>query len=105
MTVLNERQKALEEKYFLDFERAIRVRDRRNRILAKWAAQVIGRADASAYVEEVIAAGQIEPGDDDVLLKVLGDLRAANVVADKTTLQEKMRALLFVAAEQLEAEE
>ncbi|KSV72406.1 ATPase inhibitor subunit zeta [Sinorhizobium sp. Sb3] len=104
MTALNERQKALEEKYFLDFERAIRVRDRRNRILAKWAAQVIGRADASAYVEEVITAGQTEPGDDDVLLKVLGDLRAANVVADKMMLQEKMRALLFVAAEQLEAE-
>ena len=105
MTALNERQKALEEKYFLDFERAIRVRDRRNRILARWAAQVIGRADVSGYVEEVITAGQTDPGDDDVLLKVLDDLRAANVAADKAMLQEKMRALLYVAGEQLEAEE
>ncbi len=105
MTALNQREKALEEKYFLDFERAIRVRDRRNRILAAWAAQVIGRADRSAYVEEVIKAGQTEPGDDDVLLKVLGDLLGANVPVDKATLREKMRALLFVAAEQLEAEE
>ena len=105
MIALNERQKALEEKYLLDFERAIRVRDRRNRILAKWAAQVIARADTSAYVEEVIAAGQAEPGDDDVLLKVLADLRSANVAADEAMLQEKMRALLYVAAEQLEAEQ
>ncbi len=105
MTALDERQKALEEKYFLDFERAIRVRDRRNRILARWAGQVIGRADVSGYVEEVITAGQTDPGDDDVLQKVLDDLRAANVAADKAMLQEKMRALLYVAAEQLEAEE
>ncbi|MBD9649893.1 DUF1476 family protein (plasmid) [Ensifer sp. PDNC004] len=105
MTALNERQKALEEKYFLDFARAIRVRDRRNRILAKWAAQVVGRADVSCYVEEVITAGQADPGDDDVLLKVLDDLHAANVAADRAMLQEKMRALLYVAAEQLEAEE
>lgn len=102
MTALNERHKALEDKYFLDFERAIRVRDRRNRILARWAAQVIGRADVSGYVEE---AGQTDPGDDDVLLKVLNDLRAANVAANKAMLQKKMRALLYVAAEQLEAEE
>lgn len=105
MTELNKRQRALEEKYFLDFERAIRVRDRRNRILAKWAAQAIGRADTSAYVDEVIKAAQAEPGDDDVLLKVLGDLQAASVSVDEAKLREKMRALLFVAAEQLEAEE
>lgn len=105
MTTLNERQKALEEKYFLDFERAIKVRDRRNRILASWAAQVVGRKDVSGYVEEVITAGQTDPGDDDVLLKVLDDLRAANVAANKAMLQKKMRALLYVAAEQLEAEE
>lgn len=105
MTTLSEREKALEAKYILDFERALRVRDRRNRILAKWIAQAIGRTDVAAYVEEVASAGQAEPGDDDILLKVLGDLRAANVVADKGMLQAKMRTLLFVAAEQLDAEE
>lgn len=105
MSALNERQKALEEKYLLDFERAIRVRDRRNRILAKWAAQVIGRADTSDYVEEVVKAGYAEPGDDDILEKVLGDLHAAKVPIDKAMMLEKMRTLLFVAAEQLEAEE
>lgn len=105
MTTLTEREKALEEKYILDFQRALEVRERRNRLLAKWAAETIGRADETVYAEEVIAAGLAEAGDDDVLLKVLGDLHAANVPMTKAMLQEKMRALLFVAAEQLEAEE
>lgn len=104
MTALTEREKALEEKYILDFERAFKVRDRRNRILAKWVAQVIGRVDTATYVEEVVTAGHAEPGDEDVLLKVLGDLRAASVPVDDAAVREKMRTLLFVAAEQLEAE-
>ncbi|MCA1408347.1 DUF1476 family protein [Ensifer sp. IC3342] len=101
---LTEREKALEEKYILDFERSLRVRERRNRLLAGWAARALDRADATAYAEEVAAAGQAEAGDDDVLRKVLRDFESAGIPATREQLQEEMRALLFVAAEQLDAE-
>lgn len=104
MTVSSDREKGLEDKYILDFQRSLKVRERRDHLVAAWAARAIGRSDLGAYVEEVVAAGRAEPGDDDVLCKVLRDLNAANVPASEEMLREKMRALLFLAAEQLEAE-
>lgn len=75
---LTEREKALEEKYILDFERSLRVRERRDRLLAGWAAHVLDRADAAAYAEEIAEASRIEAGDDDVLSKVLRDFERRN---------------------------
>jgi len=104
MTTSNDREKDLEDKYILNFQRSLNVRERRDRLLARWAARAIGRSDLAAYLDEVIAAGRAEAGDDDVLYKVLRDLNAANVPAGEEMLRAKMRALLFLAAEQLEAE-
>ena len=101
---LTEREKALEEKYIFDFERSLRVRERRDRLLAGWAAHALDRADATAYAQEVAGAGRAEAGDDDVLRKILRDFETAGIAATREELQEKMRALLFVAAEQLDAE-
>ncbi|AFL54826.1 ATPase inhibitor subunit zeta [Sinorhizobium fredii] len=101
---LTEREKALEERYILDFERSLRVRERRDSLFAGWAARALDRADATAYADEIADAGRAEAGDDDVLRKVLRDFESAGIPATREQLQEKMRALLFVAAEQLDAE-
>ncbi|MDK1491229.1 ATPase inhibitor subunit zeta [Sinorhizobium sp. 7-81] len=100
---LTEREKALEERYILDFERSLRVRERRNRLLAGWAARALDRSNATAYAAEIAEAGRAEAGDDDVLRKVLRDFEIAGIAATREQLEEKMRALLFVAAEQLDA--
>ncbi|MEY9626368.1 ATPase inhibitor subunit zeta [Sinorhizobium fredii] len=105
MAALTNRERVLEEKYIRDFERSMKVRERRNRLLAKWAVHVLGRTDAEAYMEEVIAAGRVVAGDDDVLRKILQDFDSAHVPASEEKLREKMHVLLFVAAEQLDAEE
>ncbi|NRP74833.1 hypothetical protein ILFOPFJJ_05756 [Ensifer psoraleae] len=101
---LTEPEKALEEKYILDFERSLRVRERRDRLLAGWAAHALDKGDATAYAGEIAEAGRAEAGDDDILRKVLRDLESAGIAVTREELQEKMRALLFVAAEQLDAE-
>ncbi|THK36321.1 DUF1476 family protein [Ensifer sp. MPMI2T] len=76
---LTERKKALEEKYILDFERSLRVRECRDRLLAGWAAHVLDRADAAAYAEEIAEASRTEAGDEDVLRKVLRDFESAGI--------------------------
>ncbi|WP_028054519.1 ATPase inhibitor subunit zeta [Sinorhizobium medicae] len=102
---LTEREKALEEKYILDFERCLRVRERRGHLLAGWAAHALDKADATAYADEIADAGRAEAGDDDILRKVLRDFESAGIPATREQLQRKMRVLLFVAAEQLDAED
>lgn len=104
MTKPHDRERALEDKYILDFERSFETRARRDRLLAQWVADLIGRNDTEVYVDEVLAAGQTEAGDDDVLRKVLADFSLAGRPRDEEELREKMRALLFEAAGQLESE-
>ncbi|WOS65380.1 ATPase inhibitor subunit zeta [Sinorhizobium fredii] len=101
---LTEREKVLEERYIRDFERSLKVRDRRDRLLAKWVARTLARADATAYAEELAKAGRTEPGDEEVLRKILQDFEKAGIPATRNQLQEKMKSLLFLAAEQLDAE-
>ena len=104
MTALTEREKALEEKYFLDFEMVFKVRSRRDRLLAQWVADRIGLADTEAYVAEIIDARMTRGSDKGVLDKILMDAQAAGADLSESELQEKMQALMFAAAEQLEAE-
>ncbi|MCG5485512.1 MAG: DUF1476 family protein [Sinorhizobium meliloti] len=101
---LTKREQALEEKYILDFERSLRVRERRDRLLAEWAAYALDKADATVYAGEIASAGRAEAGDDDVLRKVLRDFETAGIPVTREQLKVKMRVLLFVAAEQLDAE-
>jgi hypothetical protein len=104
MTALTDREKALEEKYFLDFEMVFKVRSRRDRLLAQWVAGRIGLVDTEAYVAEIIDARMTRGNDKGVLDKILMDAQAAGTDLGESELQEKMQALMFVAAEQLEAE-
>ncbi|MBB3452015.1 hypothetical protein FHT86_000271 [Rhizobium sp. BK313] len=104
MTALTDREKALEEKYFLDFEMAFKVRSRRDRLLAQWVAGRIGLVDVEAYVAEIINARMTGGNDKGVLDKILTDAQAAGTKLVESELQEKMQALMLVAAGQLEAE-
>ena len=80
----NDREKAFEDKYKHDQELQFKVEVRRNKLLGLWAAELLdleGEA-AEAYAKEVIVSDFDEPGDDDVLRKVLADLEKAKVVLE-----------------------
>ena len=58
----------------------------------------------AAYAKEVVASDFDEPGDDDVLQKVLADLTAAGVSIDDGGVRKQMTQLLSVAQTQIESE-
>ena len=63
---------------------------------------VTGEA-AEAYAKEVVRADFEEPGDDDVLRKVLGDLKAKSVESSEHSVRKHMDDLLATAADQIGA--
>jgi hypothetical protein len=103
MTTFDERENAFEAKFAHDAEMQFRAEARRNKLVALWAAGLMGKSDddAQAYVAEVIAADFEEAGIEDVVRKVAADL------SDKASADEvraKMAELLAVAKAQLMTE-
>ncbi|MEQ8708782.1 MAG: DUF1476 domain-containing protein [Rhodospirillales bacterium] len=90
MASFKDREKGFEAKYKNDEETRFKVESRRNRMLGAWAAELLGKADADAYTKEVMASDFDEPGDDDVLRKVLGDFESAGVAMTRDALRRKM---------------
>ena len=78
MSQFVKREKGFEQKHRCDQEFNFKVQARRNKLLGEWAAEKISLdgAAAVAYAKEVIVSDFDEPGDDDLLRKVLGDLEA-----------------------------
>jgi len=101
MTTFDDREKAFEDKYKHDQELQFRVEVRRNKLLGLWAAELLGRTDAEAYAKEVISADFEEPGDADLVGKVLGDLQDAGVEMSEHRLRKKMEECLAEAKDQV----
>lgn len=103
MTTFDEREKGFEAKYKHDQELQFKVTARRNKLLGLWAAELLGMADseAAAYAKEVIASDFEEPGDDDVLRKVFGDLQAKSVDKSEHQVRKRMDELMDEARRQI----
>lgn len=106
MTTFNEREKGFETKYQRDQETEFKVVARRNKLLGLWAAEQMGITGtaADAYAKDVVAADFEEPGDDDVVRKVLGDFSGKNVAINEHKLRLQMERLMEVAREQIHNE-
>ncbi len=106
MTGFDDRKTAAEAKFKHDEEFKFKVIARRNKLLGLWAAEKMGvtGADAQAYAKSVVVADFEEPGDADVLRKVLGDLKAKGVSCDEHKLRHEMDRLLADATTQLATE-
>ena len=87
-------------------EREFIVTARRNKLLGLWAAERMGITGdaAQAYSKEVVVSDLEEPGDDDVVRKVMKDLaeKGADITEDR--LRREMDALLEVARRQTESD-
>ena len=98
-----ERKTAAEAKFRHDEEFKFKVTARRNKLLGLWAADLmnIEDADAEAYAKQVVISDFDEPGDDDVLRKVLGDLQANGRSENETDVRRQMDSLLDQAKSEL----
>ncbi len=106
MTTFNDREKAFEDKYKHDQDLQFRVEVRRNKLLGLWTAELLGLqgGEAEAYAKEVVAADFEEPGDADLVRKVLGDLSAKQVDMTEHRLRKKMGELQIEAKHQIMSE-
>ena len=103
MTTFDNREKAFEDKYKHDQDLQFRVDVRRNKLLGLWVAELLGKSknEAEAYAKEVVSSDFEEPGDDDVIRKVLSDLEQNGVDFSEHRLRKKMEELLREAKDQV----
>ena len=106
MTTFDDRKKAAEAKFKHDQEFQFKVIARRNKLLGLWAAERMGISgdDAEAYAKQVVLADFDEPGDDDVVRKVRGDLMEKSIDTDDHKIRHEMERLLEEAKAQVTAE-
>ena len=101
MTTFDDREKAFEDKYKYDQDLQFRVEVRRNKLLGLWSAELLGKDDAEAYAKEVVSADFEEPGDADLVHKILGDLQNGGIEMSEHRLRNKMKECLAEAKEQV----
>ena len=105
MATFADREKQFETKYSHDEGLRFKVQARRNRLFGEWAGAQWGLEgeDLKAYGLTVVESDFERPGDDDVLEKVLGDLKAQGIETDARRLRNRMDELLQEAKAQVMA--
>lgn len=103
MTTFDDRESAYENKFAHDAEMNFRAEARCNKLLGLWAGELMGLGDeqAAEYAKSVVKADFDEPGHEDVIRKVAGDLEGK---ADADTIRAKRRECLALAREQIVSE-
>ena len=101
MTTFDERQQGFERKFALDAEQEFKANARRNRLLGEWAAELMGLESPAEYAKAVVKSDFEQPGDEDVLRKVAGDLKGSGVAVSEGEVRRKMDELLAQAREQI----
>ena len=101
MTTFDDRQQGFEKKFALDAEQEFKASARRNRLLGEWAAGLMGLENAAEYAKAVVKSDFEQPGDEDVLRKVAGDLKGSGVAVSEGEVRRKMDELLAQAREQI----
>ncbi len=107
MTTFNDRERDFEKKFQHDEDLKFRIIARRNRLLGEWAAQEMEMPEdgIAEYARQVVLADFDEPGDDDVVRKVLRDLEAAGKNIVEENLRAEMATLFEKAKKEIMEEE
>ena len=104
MESFEDRRKDFEKKFEYDQEVKFKTIARRNRLLGEWVATEIGIKDENGikeYAGQVVMADFAEPGDQDVIRKVMADLNAASSNITEQEIKSKMEELIGVAKDQI----
>jgi len=105
MTTFDKREEGFEKKFALDQDQKFKAEARRDRLLGLWVAEKLGLSGdaAASYAKDVVAADFEEPGDADVVRKVMTDLSAKSVAITEQELRAKMDELMALAVAQVKA--
>ena len=104
--VFNERGKGFEAKFKMDEETEFKIAARRNKLLGAWLAEKLGlpESEHEAYAKQVVLADLEEPGDEDIIRKVMTDVedRGANVT--ENDVRQKLGEFQSIALKQIVSE-
>jgi hypothetical protein len=103
MTAFDDRKDAFERKYAHDEKLGFDVEARCSKLFGLWIAEKLGLsgAEASAYALEVVESNLEEPGFDDVLRKVRGDLEGKGLEISDHMLHIELDKALAEAKKQI----
>jgi hypothetical protein len=103
MSTFDQREEAFEKRFALEEEQLFKVNARRNKMLGRWAAQMLGKTGsaAEAYAQAVVEASVTATGDGILLAKIMHDLSGKGVSAVK--VRQKMDEFRLLAENQLKA--
>ena len=104
MSGFDERGDAFENKYAHDAEMQFKATARRNKLLGIWLAPQIGQENATDYAKSVVVADLEEQGDEDVVKKVMADIKAANASISEDDIRAKLVELGVEAKAQIMSE-
>jgi hypothetical protein len=105
MNELTKRGEAFESKFAHEEAMRFKAIARRNRLMGLWAAQRLGKSDAEAeaYANAVVIADLEEPGDEDLIRKVVSDLQAAGVPSDGAQIRRVLEGFMIPAVAEIKA--
>ena len=104
MSSLDDREKGFERKFASDQELEFRAASRRNRMLGEWAGRLMGLETIDDYAQAVVKSHLENPGDEDILRKVSGDLTAAGLATRAREVGAKMDEFMALARDQVRGE-
>lgn len=98
--VIEKKSQKQEQDHAQRNEKDFRVAARRNKLLGLWLAEQFGVEDAEAYAKEVVLADLEEPGDEDVIRKVMQDVSARNASISEDQVRDKLAEFLIKAQDE-----
>ena len=103
MSAFEDRERDFEKRFQHDEELRFKANARRNKMLGLWAANLLGLSgtESEAYAKEVVTADFQEPGDEDVLRKVLSDFEAKGIPTEAAKIRHEMDRLMPVAKNEI----
>lgn len=102
----SDREKSFEAKHKMDEEMLFKAQSRRNKLVGLWAAEKMGMsgAEVEAYAKTVVIADLEEPGDEDVIRKVMADFQTHGADVSEDELRVELERQMSVAMEQLKGD-
>jgi hypothetical protein len=107
MSGFDDREKAFEKMFQHDQDLQFKVEVRRNKLLGLWVAtELLGMSpsEADVYSKEVISADFEEPGEDDVVRKIMSDMEARGVDFSEHRLRNRIAEFSDIAKQQIMSE-
>ena len=102
-----DRQNVFEAKFKMDQETEFKVNSRRNKLLGLWLAEKLGLPESQhdSYAKEVIIADLAEPGDEDIIRKVMKDIEQNKADITDSDIRLKLDEFHKDAIDQITADE